>query len=84
MPDATSPETGTAEGGALSFDDGVAAIDGLNLADSDTPNPGEAGEAHAEADDSTDTPDEGEDEGEEADADETEDAEDEEIGRAHV
>lgn len=53
-PKATSPETGTAEGDALSFDDGVDAISNL-LDDSDIdPNPDE--QVEAKADD--DTPDE--------------------------
>jgi hypothetical protein len=58
MPESNLP-SGTAEGGALSFDDGVSAIENLDLG-SETPNPENQVEAtnEAETDDpETDTPD---------------------------
>lgn len=55
MPEATSPETGTAEGGALSFDDSVDAIADL-LTDSDEPNPGTQVEAENEVEAEADAP----------------------------
>lgn len=80
MPEATSPEQGTADDTSLSFEDGVEAISNLiDDSDDDAPNPEPKVEAQNEAEAEADEPDaQAEDEGaeDEADADEqgTEDA----------
>lgn len=73
MPESNLP-SGTADGGALSFDDGVSAIENLDLG-SDNPNPKDQVEATNEAE-TEEAPEEGV-ETEEAETDEQEDAEDE-------
>lgn len=71
-PKATSPETGTAEGDALSFEDGVDAIGNLLDDSDDAPNPDDKVEAQAD----DDTPDEDVEDDATAEEEQDDDAED--------
>jgi hypothetical protein len=79
MPESNLPP-GTADGGALSFDDGVSAIENLNI-DSEAPNPDDKVEATNEAETEepeTDTPDEADAETD-VDAEDPDDSPDEDL-----
>src|SRR5688500_3986615 len=79
MPESNLP-SGTADGGALSFDDGVSAIENLDIG-SETPNPDDKVEATNEAETDepeTDTPDDADAEVD-VDAEEPDDSPDDDL-----